>query len=90
MHERIGRYLWVCGQQRDAIEQLGLAVAVMPEDAPVADRARVLGAEGHLLTLLGRGGEARTRCEQALELAREGGARLEECRISTSLGAGAA
>jgi DNA-binding CsgD family transcriptional regulator/tetratricopeptide (TPR) repeat protein len=87
LHERIGRYLWICGQQRDAIEELGLAVAAMPADAPVADRARVLGAEGHLLTLLGRGGEARARCEQALELARQGGAKLEECRISTSLGA---
>jgi DNA-binding CsgD family transcriptional regulator/tetratricopeptide (TPR) repeat protein len=87
LHERIGRYLWICGQQRDAIDELGLAVAVMPEQAPAADRARVLGAEGHLLTLLGRGGEARGRCERALELARQGGAKLEECRISTSLGA---
>ena len=30
LHERIGRYLWVCGLQRDAIEELGRAVAVMP------------------------------------------------------------
>jgi predicted ATPase/DNA-binding CsgD family transcriptional regulator len=87
LHERIGRYLWICGQQRDAVEELSRAVAVMPEDAPASDRAHVLGAEGHLLTLLGRGGEARGRCEQALELARLGGAKLEECRISTSLGA---
>jgi DNA-binding CsgD family transcriptional regulator/tetratricopeptide (TPR) repeat protein len=87
LHERIGRYLWICGLQRDAIEELGVAVAVMPEDAPLADRARVLGAEGHLLTLLGRGAESRERCEQALGLAQKGGAKLEECRISTSLGA---
>ncbi len=74
LHERIGRYLWICGLQRDAIAELSRAVAVMPDDAPAAERARVLGAEGHLLTLLGRGAEARARCEQALELAREAGA----------------
>jgi DNA-binding CsgD family transcriptional regulator/tetratricopeptide (TPR) repeat protein len=87
LHERIGRYLWLCGQQREAVEELSRAVAVMPEDAPANDRARVLGAQGQLLTLLGRGIEARDRCEQALELARQGGAKLEECRIANSLGA---
>jgi DNA-binding CsgD family transcriptional regulator/tetratricopeptide (TPR) repeat protein len=86
LHERIGRYLWVCGQQRDAIEELSRAVAVMPEDAPAVDRARVLGAEGHVLMLLGRGAESRDRCEQGLELARQAGAKLEECRIRNSLG----
>lgn len=86
LHERLGRYLWVCGLQRDAIEELGRAVAAMPADAPAGDRARILGAEGHLLTLLGRGAESRDRCEPALELARQAGATLEECRISNSLG----
>ncbi|HEY1566518.1 MAG TPA: AAA family ATPase [Solirubrobacteraceae bacterium] len=86
LHERIGRYLWVCGQQRDAIEELSRAVAVMPDDAPAVDRARVLGAEGHVLMLLGRGAESRDRCEQGLELARQAGAKLEECRICNSLG----
>ncbi len=87
LHERIGRYLWVSGLQRDAVAELSRAVAVMPDDAPPAERSRVLGAEGHLLTLLGRGAEARARCEQALELAREAGAREEECRVSISFGA---
>ena len=36
--------------------------------------------------LLGRGAEARARCEEALELARDAAARLEECRILNSLG----
>lgn len=87
LHERIGRYLWVSGLQRDAVAELSRAVAVMPADAPAIDRARVLGAEGHLLTLLGRGAEARERCERALVLAREAGARSEECRIANSFGA---
>ncbi|HEY3776018.1 MAG TPA: AAA family ATPase [Solirubrobacteraceae bacterium] len=87
LHERVGRYLWICGQQRHAIAELSRAVAVMPDDAPAAERARVLGAEGQLLTLLGRGADARERCERALALAREAGARLEECQISISYGA---
>jgi DNA-binding CsgD family transcriptional regulator/tetratricopeptide (TPR) repeat protein len=85
LHERIGRYLWVCGLQRDAVAELSRAVAVMPDDAPPAERARVLGAQGQILMLLGRGAEARMHCEMALDLAREAGARLEECRVSNSL-----
>ena len=86
LHERIGRYLWVCGLHRDAVHELSRAVAVMPPGAPAVDRARVLGAEGHLLMLLGRGTESRERCETALDLARQAGAKLEECRICNSLG----
>ena len=55
LHERVGRYLWINGLSREAVAELRLAVASMPSDAPVAERARVLGAEGHLLMLLGRG-----------------------------------
>jgi DNA-binding CsgD family transcriptional regulator/tetratricopeptide (TPR) repeat protein len=87
LHERLGRYLWICGLQRDAVAELSRAVEVMPEDAPPAERARVLGAEGHLLTLLGRGAEARERCERALTIAQGAGASLEECQISISYGA---
>jgi DNA-binding CsgD family transcriptional regulator len=86
LHERVGRYLWINGLSREAATELRLAVASMPSDAPAAERARVLGAEGHLLMLLGRGAEARARCEEALALARDAGARLEECRILNSLG----
>jgi DNA-binding CsgD family transcriptional regulator/tetratricopeptide (TPR) repeat protein len=86
LHERIGRYLWVSGLSRDAEPELSLAVALMPPDAPPGDRARVLGAEAHLLSLIGRGTEARARCELALELAREARAPLEECRILNTLG----
>jgi DNA-binding CsgD family transcriptional regulator/tetratricopeptide (TPR) repeat protein len=86
LHERIGRYLWVCGLTRDALDELGLAVSLMPDDAPAAERARMLGAEGHLLMLLGRGADARARCEAALALARDAGARAEQCRILNSLG----
>jgi DNA-binding NarL/FixJ family response regulator/tetratricopeptide (TPR) repeat protein len=86
LHERVGRYLWINGLSREALAELRLAVTSMPPDAPTAERARVLGAEGHLLMLLGRGAEARARCEEALQLARDAGSRLEECRILNSLG----
>lgn len=86
LHERVGRYLWINGLSREAVAELRLAVTSMPADGPTAERARVLGAEGHLLVLLGRGAEARARCEEALDLARQAGAQLEECRILNSLG----
>jgi DNA-binding CsgD family transcriptional regulator/tetratricopeptide (TPR) repeat protein len=86
LHERLGRFLWITGLSRDAVTELRLAVSSMPGDAPAADRARVLGAEGHLLMLLGRGAESRARCEEALQLAVAAGSRSEECRILNSLG----
>ena len=42
-------------------------------DGDPAGRARVLGSEGHLLLLLGRGPEALELCEPALEIARAAG-----------------
>ena len=42
------------------------AVARLPQDGDPAGRARVLGSEGHLLMLLGRGAEALELCEPAL------------------------
>jgi DNA-binding CsgD family transcriptional regulator/tetratricopeptide (TPR) repeat protein len=86
LHERLGRYLWISGLSRDALTELEIAVSLMPADAPAAERARVLGAQAQLLTLLGRAAEGRPRCEAALTLAREAGARLEECRILNTLG----
>ena len=86
LHERIGRYLWTAGQHGEAVDELRRATAAMPDDAPAVDRARVLGAEGHVLMLIGNGAEARARCEQALPLAREAGSLIEQCRILNSLG----
>ena len=86
-YERLGRYLWVDGMSADALEALRTAVALLPAaDGPPADRARVLGAEGHLLMLVGRPAEAAARCEQALPLARTAGA-CAEAAILNTLGA---
>jgi DNA-binding NarL/FixJ family response regulator len=86
LHERLGRYLWIGGLSRDALDVLSTAVALLPADAPAGERARVLGAQGHLLMLLGRGEESRERCTEALALARAAGARGEEVRILNTFG----
>jgi tetratricopeptide (TPR) repeat protein len=62
-----------------------VAVALLPDDGDPAGRARVLGAEGHLLMLLGRGVEALDRCEGALDMARAAGARREEGSILATM-----
>jgi DNA-binding CsgD family transcriptional regulator/tetratricopeptide (TPR) repeat protein len=82
----IGRFLWVSRLSEDALTELAAAAALMPADAPPEERARVLSAEGHVLLNVGRAIEARDRCESALPLAREAGARTEECRILNTLG----
>ncbi|MDX6703103.1 MAG: hypothetical protein QOF26_3329 [Baekduia sp.] len=86
LHERLSRYLWTGGLSRDALEASGIAVALMPSDAPPAERARVLGTQAHLLMLLGRGVEAAERSEEALVLARAAGNRAEEGRILNTIG----
>jgi DNA-binding NarL/FixJ family response regulator len=86
LHERLGRFLWVTGLARDGLDACRTAVALLPPDGPPAERARVLGAEGHLLMLFGLAAEARVRCDEALVVARAAGSRTEEGRILTSLG----
>jgi DNA-binding CsgD family transcriptional regulator len=86
LHQRLSRFLWHNGLSTEALEAIRAAVALLPDDGPGTERAQVLGAEGHLLMLLGRGDEATARCEAALEVARAAGARAEEGKILTTLG----
>jgi DNA-binding NarL/FixJ family response regulator len=85
LHERLGRYLWLGGNSLDALEHCRTAVALLPDDGDPASRARVLGAEAHLLMLLSRGVEALERAEPALALARAAGARREEGSILATI-----
>jgi tetratricopeptide (TPR) repeat protein len=85
--ERLALYLWVSGLSADALDAIAAAVALLPADGHEVERARVLGAEGRLLMLLGRAAEARGRCEEALALARAAGDRRVETAILNSLGA---
>jgi tetratricopeptide (TPR) repeat protein len=83
------RYLWVSGLSADALDAIATAVSLLPAGHEL-ERARVLGAEGRLLMLLGRAAEARGRCEEALALARAAGDRRVETAILNSLGASVA
>jgi DNA-binding CsgD family transcriptional regulator len=68
-----------------ALEAYAKALALLPEEC-VAQRARVLGAEGHVAMLMLRFEQSRERCELALELAERAGAVAEGGRARTTLG----
>src|SRR6185312_6444428 len=73
-------------QEEDAgLASLRAALALLPERC-VAERARLIGAEGRALGHLFRWQEARERCEVALRLALEAGSPAEEARARTTLG----
>jgi DNA-binding NarL/FixJ family response regulator len=83
LHERIGRYRpWDLQGSLDcyarALELLG--------DTPTADRARILGDEALTLMLMVKWPEARSRCEEALAVARAADARAEEGYARATLG----
>ena len=84
--ERLGRYLWAAGDSESALGAYGEALRLVPEQPPSPARARVLAAHGQSLMLMARFGEACGCCEQAIEIAREVGARAEEGHALNTLG----
>ena len=84
-HARLARYLWIDGQGEDALKHYEVAVALVPP-TPTKERAEVLGANAHVLMLLGRLSEARRRADEALTIARATGARHVEANVLNSLG----
>jgi tetratricopeptide (TPR) repeat protein len=86
LHARLGRALWVAGDADLAQETLERGAARLPPDAPAADRARVLGALGHVLMLRMRNERAEPMLREALAYAEQAGAPLERARINISLG----
>jgi ATP/maltotriose-dependent transcriptional regulator MalT len=86
LHERLGRYLWVSGNAEGALASYHEAVDLMPAEPPTAELARVLAAHGQILMLRGMPRESRSRCEQAIEVARSVGARAEEAHALNTLG----
>ena len=78
-----------CGptaRREDALEAHEEAVAIMPADPPTPARARVLSGYGQILMLLDRWTESMALCEQAVEMAREVGARQVEGHALNTLG----
>jgi DNA-binding CsgD family transcriptional regulator/tetratricopeptide (TPR) repeat protein len=87
LREQLGRYLFfVSGDVEGAQRAHQGAVDLLPGDEPRRELARVLATLGQILMLRGRTDESLQRCEQALAVAREAGARAEEAHALNTLG----
>jgi tetratricopeptide (TPR) repeat protein len=84
--ERLARYHWVGGDTVAAMATVERAVATVPAEPPSAERARVLAAHGQMLMLWSRLRAASARCEEAVAVARQVGARAVEGHALNSLG----
>jgi tetratricopeptide (TPR) repeat protein len=85
--ERLARYQWMSGDSEAAMQALEEAVAVIPAEPPSPERARCLAAHGQLLLLRARNAAATSRCQEAIAMARQVGARTEEGHALNTLGA---
>ena len=84
--ERLARYHWTAGDTPQAMAAVERAVATIPAEPPSPELARALAAHGQLLMLLAHQAEARARCEEAVAVARQVGARAVEGHALTTLG----
>jgi predicted ATPase/DNA-binding CsgD family transcriptional regulator len=87
LRERLGRYVFlVSGETEAAQTALEEALDLLPADEPGQERARVLATLGGMLMLRGYMSESIERSEEALEVARQVGARAEEAYALNTLG----
>jgi DNA-binding CsgD family transcriptional regulator/tetratricopeptide (TPR) repeat protein len=84
--ERLAHYQWIDGDSAAAMATVQRAVATVPAQPPSPERARALAAHGQMLLLLSRLRAARSRCEEAVAVARQVGARAVEGHARNSLG----
>jgi DNA-binding CsgD family transcriptional regulator/tetratricopeptide (TPR) repeat protein len=84
--ERLARYHYMNGDGDEAMTAAERAVATVPAAPPSPERARTLAAHGQMLMVHSRLAAARTRCEEAVALARLTGARAEEGHALNTLG----
>jgi DNA-binding CsgD family transcriptional regulator/tetratricopeptide (TPR) repeat protein len=84
--ERLARYHWTAANTPRAMAAVERAVAIIPPEPPSEELARALAAHGQLLMLLGRHAEARPRCQEAVVVARQVGARAVEGHALATLG----
>jgi DNA-binding CsgD family transcriptional regulator len=86
LHERLGRSLWLTLDDA-ALDAYREAVRLVPAEPPSAARATVLAGYAQILLLLpGSDAERRRAAEEALDNARQAGARREEGRALSRLG----
>jgi DNA-binding CsgD family transcriptional regulator/tetratricopeptide (TPR) repeat protein len=86
LQESLGRYLVASGSYEAGLAAFRTAVDLVPAQPVTPERAHVLAALGNALMLGWRHHESREVCEQALELARQAGARRSEFRALAVLG----
>jgi DNA-binding NarL/FixJ family response regulator len=86
LHESLGRFMIPSGSYEAALAAFGTAVDLVPAEPITPERAHVLAAFGNALMLGWRHDRSREVCEQALELARQVGARRSEFRALAVLG----
>jgi DNA-binding CsgD family transcriptional regulator len=85
--ERLGRYLFAfVGDMEAAQHAYQDAVDLLPPEEPRPELARALAALGQILLLRGHTGESMERCEQAISVARQVGARAEEAHALNTQG----
>ena len=84
--ERLCHYHWFASDRFAAMAAIERAVATVPAEPPTWERARVLAAHGRVLMLVGRQSQAMARCEEAIAVARQVGARAEEAHALNILG----
>ena len=86
VRERLGRYLWSSGRDREAADEYELAVELMPAEPPSAERAHVVASRAQVLMLNGHPGDSAELAREAIEIARAVGARDVEAHALNTLG----
>jgi ATP/maltotriose-dependent transcriptional regulator MalT len=87
LREREARALWSAGHHPDVLLPLNHeAVQLVPAEPPSPERAQVLAALAQQLMLAERKEESIAWCEEAIEVAREVGARVVEGHARNTLG----
>lgn len=79
-HERLGRYLWTAGRGEEALPEYRLAVTLMPS-ARTRERAVVLAADAQVLMLCNFNEISEQRCDEALQIVNDLGARDIEAHV---------
>jgi DNA-binding CsgD family transcriptional regulator/tetratricopeptide (TPR) repeat protein len=87
LHESLGLDLFASGHGDTFLAAIERAVELVPAQPPSPERAQVLAALGHALTLTWHHEESLAICEEAVQLARAVGAQAAEVRALTLLGA---
>jgi DNA-binding CsgD family transcriptional regulator/tetratricopeptide (TPR) repeat protein len=86
LQARLGDHRRVAGNETGALAAYQEAERLLAGTPPSTERARVLASHARTLALMWRSEEAIPRCEEAIGIARDVGARIEEAQALSTLG----